>query len=132
MGMTACTGAVRRGSALYAEGRLVEAAEVFEHSESRLEEEDNPARAEYGLYRGLTLLGLGDEVGAKQWLRYAVRIDEKDPKALHEYDRALLARGWWDISHRHRIASGPRSPTPGDGAARRTPPASDAPARSDL
>src|SRR5690606_10875377 len=66
----ACTGNVKRGHALYSEGYYVEAAEVFERNERRLSEWPPDKRAAYGLYRGMTLLELGDLRGAGRWLAY--------------------------------------------------------------
>ena len=68
---TACASSNDRGRALYAEGRFIEAAEVYEHSESRLDDFTQIERARYGLYRGMTLLRLGDLNGAEKWLTYA-------------------------------------------------------------
>jgi tetratricopeptide (TPR) repeat protein len=67
----ACASGNDRGRALYAEGRFIEAAEVYEHSEARLKDFAQAERAQYGLYRGMTLLRLGDLNGAEKWLTYA-------------------------------------------------------------
>src|SRR5688572_17609889 len=66
--LSACTFYVHRGSDLYFQGRYIEAAQVLEQTESRLTEADPVERAEYGLYRGVTLLRLGDLDGALRWL----------------------------------------------------------------
>ncbi len=99
-GLLGCTNPIRRGSALYAEGRLVEAAEVFEHAEPRLLRHNARERAEFGLYRGLTMLELGDGVRARFWFRYAIEIDRTHPKALDPHERSLLRRGWWELEQK--------------------------------
>lgn len=85
-----CSGHVSRGHALYSEGYYVEAAEVFERNERRLSEWPPDKRATYGLYRGLTLLQLGDLQGAARWLAYARWVASEHPGALGSQEVALL------------------------------------------
>jgi hypothetical protein len=88
---SACGGHyVSRGSALYDDAHYVEAAEVFEQTESRLARSSNSERARFGLYRGATFLKLGDTAHAARWLGYARRIVKTDPDALSRDDLALL------------------------------------------
>lgn len=110
-----CEGHVRRGSVLYADGRYVEAAEVFEQTELRLTEYTPRERAEYGLYRGMTLLVLGDLPNARRWLTYAYEVERVAPGALRTDRRALLDRGWFELGQRQR-AELERAPR-GDGTA---------------
>ncbi len=105
-----CTGYVKRGSALYADGRYIEAAEVFERTEHRLTESPPRQRAEYGLYRGMTLLVLGDLDNAQRWMAYAYEVDRSNPGALREDRRALLDRGWFELGQ--RMEQRPASPRP--------------------
>jgi hypothetical protein len=86
----ACTFYVHRGSDLYYQGRYIEAAQVLEQTESRLTEADAVERAEYGLYRGATLLRLGDLDGALRWLEYARLWESRYPGALDAQQRELL------------------------------------------
>lgn len=88
--LSACTFYVHRGSDLYYQGRYIEAAQVLEQTESRLVEADAVERAEYGLYRGATLLRLGDLDGALRWLEYARLWDSRHPGALDAQQRELL------------------------------------------
>jgi len=81
---------VGRGSNLYAEGRYVEAAEVFEKTEQRLRQSSNCDRARFGLYRGATYLKLGDVPHAARWLGYSRSVLNEDPSALDAGDAALL------------------------------------------
>lgn len=81
---------VSRGSALYQDGHYVEAAEVFEQTEQRLESCSRAERARFGLYRGATFLKLGDGHHAARWLGYARAIKSSDPSALNGADSALL------------------------------------------
>jgi len=59
---------VTRGVDMYAQGNYVGAAEYFEHTQGRLEQAESPERARYGLYRGATLLSLGDYNAADHWI----------------------------------------------------------------
>jgi thioredoxin-like negative regulator of GroEL len=81
---------VSRGTDLYADGRYVEAAEVFERTEGRLADSSSSERARFGLYRGATFLKLGDAVHAARWLGYARSVVTQDPDALGSSDAALL------------------------------------------
>jgi len=85
-----CTHYVGRGSDLYYQGRYIEAAHVLEKSEPRLEGGSFEEQAEYGLYRGATLLRLGDLDGAGRWLEFSrLRLGES-PGALTPAELELL------------------------------------------
>jgi len=99
----ACEGYVRRGSTLYADGRYIEAAEVFERTEARLPESTRREQAEYGLYRGMTLLVLGDLKNARRWLSYAYDLERAQPGTLRTDRRALLDRGWFELDRRSQL-----------------------------
>jgi hypothetical protein len=107
LGGAGCSSYVKRGGVLYAEGRYVEAAEVFEHTESQLGPASPREKAEYGTYRGLTLLVLGDLRNAHRWLAYAYQLEQLYPGSLRSRQRAELDRGWYDLGMRIR------SQTPG-------------------
>lgn len=95
-----CSGNVARGHTLYSDGYYVEAAEVFERSERRLSEWPPEKRAAYGLYRGMTLLQLGDLQGARRWLAYAHWVAGEHPGALRSEEVALLDRSQQDLNLR--------------------------------
>jgi hypothetical protein len=88
--LAGCAHYVGRGSDLYYQGRYIEAAHILEKIEPRLAQASVVERAAYGLYRGATLLRLGDLVGAGLWLEYARTIDVKHPEALRAEERELL------------------------------------------
>jgi hypothetical protein len=98
--MAACTGYVKRGASLYGDGRYIEAAEVFERTEDRLRNASSRERAEYGLYRGLTLLVLGDLRTSERWMTYAYRVEQRRPGSLRADRKALLDRGWYQLGQR--------------------------------
>jgi tetratricopeptide (TPR) repeat protein len=98
---------VKRGSALYAEGRYIEAAEVFERTEGRLAESSPREKADYALYRGMTYLVLGDFANSHRWLTYAYDIERAVPGSLHQDKRALLDRGWYDLGQKLHPAVAP-------------------------
>ena len=92
LGMSfACASNNDRGNVLYADGRYVEAAEVFEHNEVSVATLDGRERARYGLYRGMTLLKLGDIDGAAKWLYYA---QAQTPGSLTQPDQRALQLTW--------------------------------------
>jgi tetratricopeptide (TPR) repeat protein len=97
---------VSRGSSLYQDGHYVEAAEVFEQTERRLDGCSSRERARFGLYRGATYLKLGDTPHAARWLGYARAIESSEPNALNRSDSALL-----DASLQALGRGGPVEPT---------------------
>ena len=110
---TACSRSyVARGSELYANQRYIEAAEVFERTEPRLGQYSYSERARYGLYRGLTLLALGDRLGAQRWFAYSYDIERRYPGALEPNYKAQLERGWNELGRQIRAAPQPASVAP--------------------
>jgi hypothetical protein len=104
---TACSSYVKRGEVLYADGRYIEAAEVFERTEGRIGEASLKQKAEYGMYRGLTLLVLGDLNNARRWMNYAYGVERAAPGSLSSDRRALLDRGWYELGQRIRAVPQP-------------------------
>ncbi len=86
-----CTHYVGRGSDLYYQGRYIEAAHVLEKSEPRLADASALERATYGLYRGATLLRLGDLDGARRWLEYSQHWATVNPGSLKPDEQELLS-----------------------------------------
>ncbi len=112
-----CSGNVSRGQALYADGYYVEAAEVFERNEKRLDEWPAEKRAAYGLYRSMTLLQLGDVSGAQRWIHYVHFVEGKTPGSLDSSEQVLLAQTEAKVDARLRTEPGPTTGTPGAVAA---------------
>ena len=105
-----CGNYVKRAGTLYADGRYIEAAEVFERTERRLVEYTPKERSEYGLYRGMTLLVLGDLEHAHRWLAYAYEVERTNPGSLRSDRRALLDRGWFELGQRLHRSDSPAPP----------------------
>lgn len=103
LGVGACGGHyVTRGADLFADGRYVEAAEVFERTEHRLAESPPDERARYGLYRGATLFVLGDFAHAESWLRYTTDVLRSHPDALEHEEKRYLERVRLAVDARYR------------------------------
>lgn len=85
-----CTHYVDRGSDLYYQGRYIEAAHVLEKTEPRLTGASHVEQATYGLYRGATLLRLGDLEGADRWLGYCQTVTARHPDVLRKDEQELL------------------------------------------
>lgn len=107
----ACAARSQRGCSLYQEGRYIEAAEAFEQTQYRLASSDAEQRAEYGLYRGLTYLELGDLARAREWLAYAFQIGRQSSGALDREERAELDRAWTELDARSRQQGVPPPPS---------------------
>ena len=107
---SACSPYVRRGEALYHEGRYIEAAEVFELTEENLPQSTPEVCAEYSLYRGLTYLRLDELANARAWLNHAGQMARNDPSMFTAVQRAALARGRVEVEQ--RLNSAPPGSTP--------------------
>jgi hypothetical protein len=91
LALSACGGsALSRGADYYEQRCYIDAAQVFEHNEANLAEYDAGERARYALYRGQTLLALGDYERARHWLGYGERIVAKNAGALSRRERTAL------------------------------------------
>jgi hypothetical protein len=74
----------------YQEGRFLEAAENLGNHEAEVARLEPAKQANYGLYRGLSLLKLGDHDAASQWLGFAADIEKKRPGSLQPAQRREL------------------------------------------
>lgn len=92
---------VNRGADLYSEGHYVEAAEVFERTESRVDQAPIQDRARYAFYRGATLLALGDVRRADHWLGYAQNLVQVSPDSLSREERVKLDHALRASAERH-------------------------------
>jgi hypothetical protein len=100
---------VTRGAELYAGGFYIEAAEVFERTERRLDNASATEQAQYGLYRGATLLALGDSRRARRWLRYSERLLTSDPALLSDEEREMLRRALGVLANHNPETAPPTS-----------------------
>lgn len=80
------------GSAQYAyqEGRYLEVAENLGEHEAEVPKLEPAKQARYGLYRGLSLMKLGDNDAAGHWLDFAAEIEKKRPGSLPPAQRREL------------------------------------------
>ncbi|HEX2880831.1 MAG TPA: hypothetical protein VHO25_14970 [Polyangiaceae bacterium] len=93
----ACASQTKYPRDLYVQRHYIEAEDIFEHMESDLARLSVAERAEYGVYRGMTLLALGDFRRAQRWLSYATMLERAHPPALAPSQKALLEQGWLQI-----------------------------------
>jgi tetratricopeptide (TPR) repeat protein len=91
----ACGRPLARAEAQFADGRYPEAKHALLALEAESATWSDANRAEYALYRGLTLAALGDREQARVWLREARAIEDSHPKSLSYEDvqRLKLAEG---------------------------------------
>ncbi|HEY1691567.1 MAG TPA: hypothetical protein VGG39_05380 [Polyangiaceae bacterium] len=80
--LAACGGGLARGEAEFDDGRYPDAKQTFAGLEDESHGWSDARRAEYSLYRGLTLNALGDRAQAGVWLREAKAIEEAHPGSL--------------------------------------------------
>jgi hypothetical protein len=91
--LASCTHYVRRAESAYDDGRYLEAAEDLAAHEQELSQLPPTHRAQYGVYRGLSLLELGEIEAAQQWLQYSAEVEHQAPGSLAPYQRMQLDRG---------------------------------------
>ncbi len=89
----ACGGPLSAGKSQFEDGRYPEAKRTLASVEAESRTWDEPRRAEYALYRGLTLGALGDRAQAVFWLREAKAIEDSRPAALSREDVERLRLG---------------------------------------
>ncbi len=91
--MSACGGALAEGKSEFKEGHYPHAKQIFVSIEAESRGYDDARRAEYALYRGLTLSALGDRAQAGVWLREAKAISDTRPGSLSREDELRLKAG---------------------------------------
>jgi hypothetical protein len=81
--LTACGGGVlAEGEVEFETGRYPAAKQTLVALEAESHTWNEPARAEYALYRGLTHEALGDSARALPWLNEAKALDDARPGTL--------------------------------------------------
>jgi len=91
--LAGCGGALAEGESQFAKGRYPEAKQTFASIEGDSRRWSDDRRAEYALYRGLTLGALGDRAMAGVWLREAKAIEDTHPGSLSPEDARRLHIG---------------------------------------
>lgn len=98
-----------RAKRAYEDGRFLEASEKLADREPDVGELSPRKQADYGIYRGLSLMMLGDARGAQQWLTFAYEVERLHPGTIEPEQRAVLDRGWWQLS---QLLGGPTVTVP--------------------
>jgi len=89
----ACGGALAEGRSQFDRGNYPEAKQTFAAAEAESRSWSDARRAEYALYRGLTLGALGDQGHAGLWLREAKAIEDAHPGSLDPQEAQRLHLG---------------------------------------
>jgi hypothetical protein len=88
--LAACGGPLADGESQFKKGQYPQAKQTFASIESQSRSYSDGPRAEYALYRGLTLSALGDRAQAGVWLREAKAIADTNPGSLEHEDALRL------------------------------------------
>jgi hypothetical protein len=88
--LPACGGALAEGESQFKKGQYPQAKQTLASIEAESRSYDDGRRAEYALYRGLTLSALGDRAAGGVWLREAKAIADTDPTSLEREDALRL------------------------------------------
>ena len=91
--LAACGGALAEGRSQFDKGSYPEAKQTFAAAETDSRSWGDSKRAEYALYRGLTLGALGDRAMAGVWLREARAIEDAHPASLTPEETQRLHAG---------------------------------------
>ena len=86
LSLAACASALAEGESQFKKGRYPEAKQTFAALEEESARYDDSKRAEYALYRGLTLGALGDRAQSGVWLREAKALEAAHPGSLSTED----------------------------------------------
>jgi hypothetical protein len=86
-----CGGPMSAGESEFRQGQYPAAKQTLGALEAESRAWDDPSRAEYALYRGLTLAALGDRGAAAWWLREAKALEYAHPGSLSSQDADRLA-----------------------------------------
>ena len=89
-GTAACGGPMADAEWLFDAGRYPQAKQALAALEGASASWDDSRRAEYALYRGLTLGALGDWGRAARWLAAAKAIEDARPCSLSRVDALRL------------------------------------------
>jgi neutral trehalase len=90
MVMAGCGGPLADAQWLFDAGQYPRAKQVLASLEGASAAWDAPRRAEYALYRGLTLGALGDWDRASRWLDRARILEDGQPHTLSRLDALRL------------------------------------------
>jgi len=90
LGLGACRGGLGEAVSQFEAGQYPAAKQRLELLEAEAAGWSPPQRAEYALYRGLTLGALGDPIHAAGWVRRAAAIESSHPGALSPGDARRL------------------------------------------
>jgi hypothetical protein len=91
LALAACSGPLSGAEAQFQKGQYPAAHQALLGLELESRSWREPARAEYALYRGLTLVALGDPGRASMWLREAKAVEDERPGSLDYDDARRLA-----------------------------------------
>jgi hypothetical protein len=91
--LAACGGALAEGRSQFDKGSYAEAKQTFAAAEADSRSWGDARRAEYALYRGLTLGALGDHALGGVWLREAKAIEDAHPGSLTPEEAQRLHLG---------------------------------------
>lgn len=90
---TGCGSYVGGAKNAYSQGRYLEAAERLGQHEHEVSDLSPPSQAEYGMYRGLSLMKVADYPGAMRWLDFAFKVEQRHPGTLLPEQRRELEDG---------------------------------------
>jgi len=110
--LAGCVTYLGRAKRAYAQGMYLEVAEDLGRHE-----EDAPYLApkeqvDYGIYRGLALVQLGDTANAHRWFSFAESVEKEIPGTTTPEQRLVLTRALADLAQAKAHPPEPPSPSP--------------------
>jgi hypothetical protein len=91
LALSACAGPLDDAEGLFDQGQYPAAKQALALLDADRRSWSGAEQAEYALYRGLTLLALGNDGEARPWLRDAKAAEDARPGSLRYDDRRRLS-----------------------------------------
>ena len=82
----------------YGQGRYLEAAEKLGQHENEVGELSPLRQADYGIYRGLSLMRLNDYPAATYWFEFVYDVERRSPGTLRPEQQRELDQGWDQVT----------------------------------
>ena len=99
LALPGCATFLGRGKRDYAQGLYLQASEEFAQHEEDVPYLSPSAQVDYGLYRGLSLMNLGDARGAHRWLAFANQVEKDNPGSMRPAQRLEIERAITKLTH---------------------------------
>jgi hypothetical protein len=96
--LSGCANYIGRAKKAYVQGRYLEVSEDLARHEPDLPFLAPAKQIDYGVYRGLSLIMLGDYPSAHRWLAFANDVEREYPGTMLPEQRLAIVRAFAQLS----------------------------------